>query len=75
MKRLRFDTYKYDEGEPAMRSCWECNGAHGHLKDVTFLHYCMWCDRYWIFGHFLDEFDTPEKMDAFLKPRLESKEG
>jgi len=70
MKYVSFDTYETDEGEPALRSCWECNGAHEHLKDVDFLHFCIWCNRYWIFGHFLDDFASTEAMDEFLKTHL-----
>lgn len=70
MRRLEYNHYKLDEGEPAFRSCWICNSSHEHLRDVTFLHYCLWCDRSWIFGHFLDEFDTPDKLDKFLVEHL-----
>lgn len=75
MKYKAFDTYKLDPGEPVMRSCWECNPAHGHLKNATRLHYCPWCDRYWIFGRYLDSFDSPEEMDEFLKEHLEHVHG
>ena len=71
MKYNGFDSYMREEHEPVMRSCWECNGAHEHLKHVDSLHFCFWCVRYWIHGHYMDEFDTPEKLDAFLKERLE----
>lgn len=70
MKYVAFDSYTMDEGEPAFRSCWECNSAHEHLKDVDCLHICFLCNRYWIHGHFLDEFDTTEKLDEFLKLHL-----
>lgn len=70
MKYKSFDTYMMDEGEPALRSCWECNGAHEHLKDTDFLHVCFSCGRYWIHGHFLDEFESQEKLDEFLKAHL-----
>lgn len=70
MKYKSFDTYIMDEGEPAFRSCWECNGAHEHLKDTDFLHVCFSCGRYWIHGYFLDEFESQEKLDEFLKAHL-----
>lgn len=56
-----------EEGEPALRSCWECNAAHEHLKKVNFLHICFQCGRYWVFDSFLDAFETDEEFDAFLK--------
>ena len=71
MKYKSFDTYIREEHEPIMRSCWECNEAHEHLKKAESLHCCFWCSRYWIFGRFLDEFETPEAMDEFLCSRLE----
>ena len=71
MKYKGFDSYMREEHEPVMRSCWECNEAHEHLKDVDSLHCCFWCNRYWMFGQYLDTFDSPEKLDAFLKERLE----
>ena len=52
---------KMEEGEPAMRSCWECNGAHEHLKKVNTLHCCWECGRYWVFDIFLDEFENDKK--------------
>jgi len=56
-----------EQGEPAFRSCWECNAAHEHLKKVNMLHVCiMGCGRYWVFDRFLDEFDTDEEFDAFF---------
>ena len=70
MKYKGFDSYMREEHEPVMRSCWECNEAHEHLKEVDSLHYCFWCGRYWMFGHYLDGFNVTE-LDAFLKERLE----
>ena len=70
MKYVSYDTYGTAEGEPALRSCWECNGAHEHLKDTDFLHVCILCGRYWIFGHFMDDFESTEAMDEFLKTHL-----
>jgi hypothetical protein len=75
MKRKGFDEYELDKGEPALRSCWECNSAHGHLKDVSFLHVCVVCDRTWIFGRFLDSFASNEEFDAFMVEHLGKAEG
>ena len=56
-----------EEGEPAMRSCWECNSAHERLKTVNFLHVCFDCGRYWVFDRFLNSFDSDEMFDAFFQ--------
>lgn len=65
-----FDSYLLEDGEPVYRSCWECNDAHLGLKEVSSLHYCLFCGRYWMFGRYLDSFDSPEALDEFLKVRL-----
>ncbi len=72
MKYISYDTYKFDEGEPALRSCWECNGAHEHLKDVTSLHVCFGCGRFWIFGRYMDSFKDEKERDEFLRLHLEA---
>jgi hypothetical protein len=38
--------------------------------DAESLHTCFECGRYWIHGRYLDSFETPEQMDAFLKEKL-----
>lgn len=60
---------KFEEGEPAFRSCWECNSAHEHLKKVNSLHNCFSCNRFWVFDRFLDEFETDEEFDAFFESK------
>lgn len=57
---------KMEEGEPSMRSCWECNLAHTYLKTVNFLHICFECGRYWVFDKFLDSFKTDGEFDKFF---------
>ncbi len=37
----------------AMRSCWDCNAAHEHLKRAEGLFVCVWCGRYFINGGFI----------------------
>lgn len=34
----------------ALRSCWECNPAHEHLKQADHLICCFECGRYWYKG-------------------------
>lgn len=65
---------KTEEDEPAMRSCWECNGAHERLKTVNFLHSCFECGRDWIFDTFLDKFINNDEIIEWLKS-LGVKEG
>lgn len=56
-----------EHGEPAMRSCWECNGAHEHLKRVNTAHVClMGCGRYWVFDRYLDTLESDEAFDAYF---------
>jgi hypothetical protein len=59
-----------EDAEPAAVSCWLCNPANeAKYKNVSSLHHCFWCDRYWVFGAFLDfdSFDSPEDMDKFFR--------
>ena len=58
-----------EEGEPALRSCWECNGAHEHLKTVNWLHVCYSCGRYWVFDRFLDALETDADFDSFMQSK------
>jgi hypothetical protein len=44
-----------DTSDIAMRSCWECNGAHEHLKQAPGRFYCLWCGRYFEGGRFQGE--------------------
>lgn len=55
-----------EEGEPYMRSCWECNLAHEYLKKVNSLFLCFVCDKYWLFGEFLTSKDKVEELIAFF---------
>jgi uncharacterized Zn finger protein len=38
-----------DEERLVYRSCWECNGAHEHLKKYSHesLIYCFDCGKFW----------------------------
>ncbi len=37
----------------AMRSCWECNAAHEHLKRAEGLFWCFDCGRMFSHGGFI----------------------
>jgi hypothetical protein len=62
-----------------MRSCWECNGAHDHLRRSEFVVFCLWgCGRYWWkgveVGHSLDVEATAEsvmKLSDLVDVRIE----
>ncbi len=58
--------FTYEEREPVLRTCWECNTAHERLKNVNVLHLCLGCGRYWVFGRFLDSFERDAERDAFF---------
>lgn len=60
---------KLENGEPALRSCWECNQAHERLKKVNTLHHCLWCSRHWVFDRFMDSFETEEEFDSFFEEK------
>lgn len=41
---------------PELRSCWNCNLAHEHLKDHELI-LCLWCSHYYFKG--IDLMDEP----------------
>ena len=57
LKRLReeaFEQMKKDEG-PAMRSCWNCNSGHEHLKGAKCVIVCFECGHYYFKGEDITE--------------------
>jgi hypothetical protein len=42
------------ENKFSMRSCWECNPSHEHLKTVGGLFTCFECGRWYMNGGFFD---------------------
>jgi len=42
---------KIADGEPVLRSCWNCNSAHEHLKNEKYLIYCFACGRFYLNGN------------------------
>lgn len=47
-------TTMVNENEPAaLRSCWECNAAHEHLKRAKGLFLCFECGRFYTDGRYL----------------------
>jgi len=41
-------------GEFSIRTCWECNSGHEHLKKVDGLFMCFGCGQWYINGDSLD---------------------
>lgn len=74
MKYKAFDTYLLDPGEPVVRTCWECNPAHTHLKNASALHRCISCGRSWLHGRFLNTFEDEVALDVFLAQHLPREE-
>ena len=33
-----------------LRSCWNCNPAHEHLKESNYVIACIWCGNYFYKG-------------------------
>ena len=60
---------EFEKQEPAFRSCWECNAAHEHLKQVNTLHLCFSCGKRWVFDKFLESFYTEEQFIEWLNEK------
>ena len=55
---------RLSDDEPALRSCWNCNSAHNHLKKANYLIWCFECGKYCL---------VPKKVNQFEKTREEYK--
>ena len=55
-----------EKGEFMMRSCWECNPAHAHFKDVSDLFVCFHCGRWYMNG---DYFCNPDHCNKEYEHR------
>lgn len=49
---------KKDISNLALRSCWNCNGAHEHLKDVDYVIRCFQCGRIYFKGQDITDNQT-----------------
>lgn len=47
-------------GEPAFRSCWNCNSAHKHLKKVDYMIWCFACGKLYFKGKELKELEKDD---------------
>jgi len=50
-----------------MRSCWECNSGHKHLKEVGGLFVCFECGKWYMNGDYLTE--NEEHCNAKFKEK------
>jgi len=60
-KRAKRWTKAHPDESPVLRSCWNCNGSHEHLKDGKFTMLCIWCGHYYYNGVDITIFDEGEK--------------
>lgn len=49
MTKKEFDE-RLKKDEPVLRSCWNCNEAHKHLKKVDYIILCLWCGKMYFKG-------------------------
>lgn len=56
-------------GDFAMRTCWECNPAHEHLKTVRGLFTCISCGRWYMNGGYFDNEEHCKKPFVELEPQ------
>jgi hypothetical protein len=66
---------KLEKYEPDLRSCWECNGAHIHLKKMNTLLCCLECGEYYIFGKKMSSFKNNKQFDDFFEKKHGMKKG
>lgn len=56
---------KFEKNEPLIRSCPRCNKAHEHLLNVSSIHVCFDCGKYWIKGKYLDDIKSDQEFEKF----------
>jgi len=64
IEKLRKEVIAFNNehpGEYAMRSCWNCNGAHEHLKDLDIPLMCFDCGHWYLRGVDLMEPEKPRR--------------
>ena len=58
-----------EHNEPYMRSCWECNSSHEHLRESAYFHWCFACGKQWCLGWDFDQEASDEKFDVHFSSR------
>lgn len=51
-----------DRANFGMRSCWNCNGAHEHLKGAEYVFTCFECGHWYYKGFDITEKDEQETV-------------
>lgn len=70
MKNIEKAIKLQKDGEFSMRTCWECNPSHEHLKEVGGLFTCIDCGRWYMNGGY---FNNEEHCNAEFKGKEPSK--
>jgi ribosomal protein L37AE/L43A len=68
MTNLEKATQIGEKQEFSIRSCWDCNGSHEHLKNVSGLFTCFSCGRWYMNGGFMDDDKHRESEYKELSP-------
>lgn len=52
MNKVKMTKEEFDKraNEVIMRSCWNCNSAHKHLKKADYIIWCFECGKLYIKG-------------------------
>jgi len=61
-KKAKAYMKKHPDDEYAFRSCWNCNGAHEHLKDAKYPILCNTCAHWFWNGVDITIFDEEKKV-------------
>jgi hypothetical protein len=54
------------KGEPVMRSCWNCNSAHKHLKKADYIIFCFECGSFYFKGKKITKLEGEKKNDKTI---------
>ena len=65
MTNLEKATKLQEANKFSLRSCWECNPGHEHLKKRSGLFHCIECSRWFMNGGFFNDEKHCEKK--FIK--------
>lgn len=61
--------FESEHNELHMRSCWECNSAHDHLRESSYFHWCFECGKLWCLGWDFSCDASDEEFDAHFSSR------
>jgi hypothetical protein len=77
IKELRIEATKWIEKNksPVWRSCWVCNPAHDHLKNVNYPIECFSCGHYYYKGVNITITDKEERLEKLKELNKSMKDG